>query len=96
MHYTASLLLFWDPSLAQRLFVDLGVHPSMFMVPWLEAFFVELFPAGDLVLVLDLVVSLGFYDRRASAYVAAAVLISLRDRLMNTDGNMAHDWQALQ
>eukprot|EP00750_Incisomonas_marina_P006259 INCI14389.2.p1 GENE.INCI14389.2~~INCI14389.2.p1 ORF type:complete len:646 (-),score=92.51 INCI14389.2:316-2253(-) len=95
MHYTASLLMFWDPALAQRVFVELNVHPSMFMVPWLEAFFSEIFAPEDLVSIMDLIVSLGCYDRRVCAYIAAAVLISLRSKLMDREV-MSQDWQALQ
>ena len=44
---------------------------------------------------MDLIVSLGCYDRRVCAYIAAAVLISLRSKLMDREV-MSQDWQALQ
>lgn len=46
-------------------------------------------------MLLDFIVSLSLYDRKACTYIAAAILISLRSKLMD-DENMSQDWQALQ
>ncbi len=46
--------------------------------------------------VLDLIVSLGCYDRRVTAYLATAVLISVRGHFFTETEEIAQDWQALQ
>ena len=44
---------------------------------------------------LDLVISLGCYDRRVTSYISTSILMSVRSQLLDTEA-MCHDWQALQ
>ncbi len=80
MRLIETLVQYWDPALALHL-AGHDITGELFSTPWLVTLFADVLPMGEVVAVLDMLLTLG---RGFCLCFSAAIVLQLRDALLNT------------